>query len=187
MKITNVNDYVEKVHEKFPELSENEIRRILIYGWKMIIKYVSSKNDILIQSKEIFCFIGRIPKDSLKAFEIYYHKLANRISFMFQRTKSEWDGYYYFSRSENQYIDYLKQKRRKNKIFKNVFLYKLLEELKVREPYNPYIFRLDENITDKSHKYYPEIKTDKAELVIQRDPLKMQDLMVSNNKYKYIQ
>jgi len=34
MKITNVNDYVAKVHEKFPELSEEDIKRILVYGWK---------------------------------------------------------------------------------------------------------------------------------------------------------
>jgi hypothetical protein len=36
-------------------------------------------------------------------------------------------------------------------------------------------------------KYYPEIKTKNAELIIQRDPLKMQDILVSENKFKYIQ
>jgi len=36
-------------------------------------------------------------------------------------------------------------------------------------------------------KYYPELKTDKAELIIERDPLKMEDVLVSSNKYKYIQ
>jgi hypothetical protein len=37
MKITNVNDYVDSVHEKFPELTRDEVKRILVYGWKMII------------------------------------------------------------------------------------------------------------------------------------------------------
>jgi len=37
MQIKNVNDYVDLVHEKFPELSKEEIKRILVYGWKMII------------------------------------------------------------------------------------------------------------------------------------------------------
>ena len=44
-------------------------------------------------------------------------------------------------------------------------------------------------IEDKTvmfRKYYPEIKTDKAELIITRDALNMNDLMVSCNKYKYI-
>jgi len=37
MKITNINDYVDSVHEKFPELSREDVKRILVYGWKMII------------------------------------------------------------------------------------------------------------------------------------------------------
>jgi len=34
MKVTNVNDYVDKVHSKFPELTKSEVKRILIFGWK---------------------------------------------------------------------------------------------------------------------------------------------------------
>jgi uncharacterized protein (DUF433 family) len=34
MKVTTVNDYVDKVAEKFPELSKEEIKKILVYGWK---------------------------------------------------------------------------------------------------------------------------------------------------------
>jgi hypothetical protein len=37
MKETNVNDYVDLVHEKFPELTRDEVKRIMIYGWKMIV------------------------------------------------------------------------------------------------------------------------------------------------------
>jgi hypothetical protein len=37
MKITKIDDYVKMVHEKHPELSEDEIKRILVYGWKMIL------------------------------------------------------------------------------------------------------------------------------------------------------
>ena len=32
--VKSINDYVESVHEKFPELSEKDIKRILVYGWK---------------------------------------------------------------------------------------------------------------------------------------------------------
>ena len=106
---------------------------------------------------------------------------------MFKRTQAEWDGYYYFSRSESQYMDYLKQNKKKIKVFKNVFLYKLLDELKVRETSNPYIFRLKEDKTDWLRKYYPEIKTKNAELIIQRDSYGMKDILTSENKFKYIQ
>jgi hypothetical protein len=46
-------------------------------------------------------FIGNIPKGGLKTFKNYCYKLSKRIAYMFKRTKSEWDGYYYFTRSEN--------------------------------------------------------------------------------------
>ena len=187
MKLTNINDYVKMVHEKHPELTEEEIKRILVYGWKMILQYVYSGNDISILSSKFFFFIGRIPVSALATFNNYCYKLAKRIQYMFRRTKSKWDGYYYFARTENQYIEYLQQKQKKYKVFQNVNLFKLLEECKIKEHYKPYIFRLAEDRTARLEKFYPEIKTDKAELIIQRDPLKMKDILVSENKFKYIQ
>jgi hypothetical protein len=37
------------------------------------------------------------------------------------------------------------------------------------------------------NKYYDEIKTQNAELIIVRDPLNMHDVLTSENKFKYIQ
>jgi hypothetical protein len=37
MKLTNIDDYVDAVWEQHPELSREEIKRILVYGWKMIL------------------------------------------------------------------------------------------------------------------------------------------------------
>ena len=106
---------------------------------------------------------------------------------MFQRTKSKWDGYYYFARTEDQYLEFLSQKKKKFKVFYNVNLYKLLEECKVQQYSHPYIFRMKDDMMKSYSRYYETIKTDKAELIIQRDPLKMQDILVSENKFKYIQ
>lgn len=187
MKVTNVNDYVDSVHEKFPELTRDEVKRILVYGWKMIIQYVSAGNDVSMITNKEFMFIGKIPINSLSAFKNYCYKLSKRIAYMFKRTNSKWDGYYYFVRTENQYKDYLSQSKRKYKVFKNVKLYKLLEELKVRHPLERYIFRLNEDNTGWMTKYYDEIKTKNAELIIVRDSLNMKEVMTSENKYKYIQ
>ena len=187
MKIKDINEYVKDVHEKYPELSEEEIKRILVYGWKMILQYVSYGNDVSLLSPKFFFFIGRIPCSALSAFNTYCYKLAKRIQYMFKRTKAIWDKHYYFARTENQYIDYLNQSRKKYKIFQNVKLYKLLDECKIKEHSSPYIFRLNEDKTAWFQKFYKEIKTDKAELIIKRDPLKMKDILVSQNKFKYIQ
>lgn len=187
MKITKINDYVDAVHEKFPELTRDEVKRILVYGWKMILQYVRAGNDVSMMTNKEFMFIGTIPSSGLAVFKNYCYKLSKRIAYMFQRTKSKWDGYYYFSRSESQYLDYLSQSRKKNKVFKDVFLFKLLEELKVKESSAPYIFRLNEQKTGWMTKYYKEIKTQNAELIIVRDPLQMKDILTSENKFKYIQ
>lgn len=187
MKITNVNDYVDSVHEKFPELTRDEVKRILVYGWKMIIQYVSAGNDVSIVTNKEFMFIGRIPAKALSAFKTYCFKLSKRIAYMFKRTNSKWDGYYYFTRSESQYKDYLSQSKKKYKVFKDVFLYKLLEEAKIRNSSSPYIFRLKEDKTEWMKKYYSEIKTENAELITVRDALTMKDIMTSYNKFKYIQ
>ena len=187
MKITNVNDYVDSVHEKFPELTKDEIKRILVYGWKMILQYVSAGNDVSVMTHKEFLFIGRIPSQALSVFKTYCIKLSKRIAYMFKRTNSEWDGYYYFTRSELQYKEYLSQSKKQYKVFKDVYLFKLLEELKIKNPQSPYIFRLKEDKTSWMSKYYPEIKTKNAELIVVRDALTMNDIMTSCNKFKYIQ
>jgi hypothetical protein len=66
-------------------------------------------------------------------------------------------------------------------------LYKLLDECKITEHAKPYIFRLKEDKTAWAKKYYDNIKTENAELIIVRDPLKMDNIKTSTNKYKYIQ
>ena len=106
---------------------------------------------------------------------------------MFKRTNSKWDGYYYFTRSENQYKEYLSQSRKQYKVFKDVYLFKLLEELKIKNSCSPYIFRLKEDKTRWMSKYYKEIRTKNAELIVVRDALTMNDVMTSYNKFKYIQ
>lgn len=187
MKITRVDDYLDALQEQYPEFSRDELKRILNYGWKMILQYVSYGNDVSIISNKFFFFIGKIPVSALAAFNTYCYKLAKRIQYMFKRTKSSWDGYYYFALTENQYKEYLSQSRRKYKVFKNITLYKLLEECKIKEHNKQYIFRLTEDRTAWMQKFYKEIKTNKVELIIQRDPLKMKDLLTSYNKFKYIQ
>ena len=187
MKITKIDDYVDQVNELYPELSKEEIKRILKYGWKMILQYVSFGNDISILSPKFFFFIGKIPSSALAAFNTYCYKLAKRIQYMFRRTKATWDGYYYFARTEDQYVDYLQQNKRKYKVFQNVMLYKLLEECKIKEHNKPYIFRLAEDKTAWFQKFYKEIKSKNVELIIKRDPLKMKDLLTSQNKFKYLQ
>jgi len=37
MKIKKIDDYVDAVWELHPDLTREEVKRILVYGWKMIL------------------------------------------------------------------------------------------------------------------------------------------------------
>lgn len=188
MKIRTVNDYVDVIKEKYPEVSQKDIKRILNYCWKMIYLYNSGGNDTLVRFPDLLFFIGSLTKNSLKHFETYKRKLAMRIRFMFKRKKEKWDGYYYFARTKRQYQDYLQQsKRRKYITFQNVKIYKLLDECRILESSQYYIFRLKGIDSSRFSKFYKELRTKDAEFVMEREPMNMDDLMVSNNKYKYIE
>ena len=186
MKLTTINDYVYDLKEKFPEVSQTDLKRILNYCWKMIYLYNSKGLDTLVKDHDIIFYIGKLTSDPLTNFKYYIKKLAKRIRYMFIRTNSEWDGYYYFARTESQYLKYLKENRKKYHVFDNIVCYKLLEECKIKEYNKRYIFRFKNETTNRFIKFYPNLKIKDAELVIQRDPMSMQDLMVSLNKYKYI-
>ena len=54
MKITIVDDYLDALQEQYPEFSRDELKRILNYGWKMILQYVSYGNDVSIISNKFF-------------------------------------------------------------------------------------------------------------------------------------
>ena len=187
MQIKTINDYYEDVRKLWPRLPKKDIERILNYGFRSLYLHNSYGGDTFIKDKDFLCYIGYLRNNSIKHFEYYIKKLALKIRILYKRRKIQWDGYYYFTRNENQYKDYLSQSRRKYKIFKNVFLFKLLEEVKIRNSADPYIFRLKEEKTKWMKKFYPELKTDNAELITVRDALNMKDIMTSYNKFKYIQ
>ena len=63
MEIKTVNDYIDLVYEKYPDVPEAEIKRILVYGFKMILQYVRAGNDVCIRDPKFFFtsqFIKRI-------------------------------------------------------------------------------------------------------------------------------
>ena len=58
MKLTNLNDYYEKVHEKFPEVDISDIKKILKHGWKQIYLINSYGADICMQDRESWIYFG---------------------------------------------------------------------------------------------------------------------------------
>jgi hypothetical protein len=107
MQIKTVNDYIESIHEKFPEVQIQDIKRICTFGFKSLYLHNSYGGDTLIKDNDLWCYIGNLTNNSLKHFNYYARKLAVKIRVLYKRKKIPWDGYYYFALTDNEYQKYL--------------------------------------------------------------------------------
>ena len=186
-----MKDYYEDMYQLFPDVPKEDIKRICNYGWKSLYLHNSYGGDTIITDKEFWSYIGFLKKDSIKWFLYYIKKLTIKLRVLYKRKHIPWDGYYYFALSETQYQKYLSQKKkrgcaRKYFSFGNQFLYKILDECKIREYNRKYIFRIP-YITDLGIRLYKrDLVSDKAELIIVRDTQKFKDILINNNDYEFI-
>lgn len=191
MEIKTIKDYYEQLYERFPDVPKKDIQRVLNYGWKSLYLHNSYGGDTFIQDKELWCYIGHLKKDSIQYFLYYIKKLSIKLRVLYKRNKIQWDGYYYFALTDQQYEEYIGQKNKrgrpkKNFTFNKVFMYQILDECKIREFGKKYIFRIP-YISKVNFKFYvPKLVTDKAELIIKREPLKFKDILVHENKYDFL-
>lgn len=141
MKVKYVKDYLDQVHERFPEMDKKEINKILLYGFKVFYALNNFGADIILSEKKYLKFLmytGRL----YNRFDLYYKysliKYAVKYRIMDRRKKTEWDGYYYFGMTDEMYRFYESQEDEEVKIFENIMLYRLLEELKTHNQYKHY-------------------------------------------------
>lgn len=187
----SIRDYYEQMYNMFPSVSQADINRILNFSWKSIYLHNSYGGDTLVTDKNLWCYIGNLRKDSLQHFYYYIRKLTVKLRVLYRRRKIEWDGYYYFALSDSQYEQYSLQKNKKGRPrkhfnFGTVYLYQILDECKINEHYKRYIFRIPYTTQVKTKQYIQELITDKAELVITRDPMKFKDILINENKYEFL-
>ena len=130
-------------------------------------------------------------KDSLKYFLYYKRKLIIKLRILYKRKHIDWDGYYYFALTRNQYNDYLtsinkKGRPKKNFEFQKIILYKIFDECNIAEHNRVAVFKIPV-ILDMGFTFYKEnLKVSKPELVLEREPLKFSDILVTNYDYQII-
>lgn len=135
MKIKYVKDYVDEIHEHFPEIDKKEISYIMNYGFKMYYGYNNLGLDVLLTEKrhtKFWMLTGKL----YKRFDLYkkYSDLKNalKIRLFCRWNKKEWDGNYYFGLTDDLFRFYESQEEDSEKIFENIILYRLLEEAKLQ-------------------------------------------------------
>lgn len=190
MKITKVNDYLDRVCQKFPNIPKSDIRKILNYGLKRLYYLNSYGCDISIQNDDYRIYFGSMYKDSIAYYKYYIRKLTVKLRVMYKVLNKKYSGYYYFALTEKQYQDYLSQthvRGRPRKWFKfgNKMLYKLREECRIRNTLGQYIFKVPMPVEFGFTLLMRDFKSNKAELIEYRPIQKFKDILTSNYNYKY--
>lgn len=191
MELKKVQDYYEELFKLYPDVPKKDIKRIMQFGLKSFLLHNNYGGDVLLNSPTMWLYCGKLMKDSIKYFEYYRRKMIIKIRINHKRLNIPWDGYYYFSLTENQYNQYLKQKNSKGRpkkhfSFGNIVLYKYFDECNLRNSCSVAIFKVTFNLDLGISIYKANFKTDKAELVMERNPLTFKDILASNYKYQYV-
>ena len=186
-----IQDYYEEIYDKYPNIPKSDIKRILQYGWKALHIYNCNGGDVLLNRQKFWMYCGSLMNNSLRYFNYYKSKMKVKLRVMYKRKHIPWNGYYYFALTEKQYQEYLSQKNKKGRprkkfTFNKVFLYKIYDECNITESGNVALFRIPLILEKGFTLYKEELVTDKAELILERQPLTFNDILLSNYNYEFI-
>lgn len=132
MEIRHVEDYYDKIKEKFPDLEMWEIEKILKHGFQSMFVLNNYGADVICKSpKGFLMYFGKLFNN--KDLWWQYRTIKSRIKFRIKHLakKQVWDGVYYFGLTEDEYNTLIPKKsgRYKRKItFPNLKIYKIKEE-----------------------------------------------------------
>lgn len=191
MELKKVQDYYDELFKLYPDVPKKDIKKIMQFGLKSFLLHNNYGGDVLLNSPSMWLYCGKLMKDSIKYFEYYRRKMIIKIRINHKRLNIPWDGYYYFSLTQKQYDEYLKQKNKKGRPkkhfkFGNVVLYRYFDECNLRNSGAVAIFRITLNLDFGLSIYKQDFTTDKAELILEREPLTFKDILASNYKYQFV-
>ena len=134
MKLKYIEDYYEEVQKMFPDLEKWEIEKILKHGFQTFYMLNNKGADICVGSikkRQFSVYFGKMFAN--KTLSIKYVTIKKRIKIRLKYILKNdiWNGYYYFSLTEDEYNKYIPEKkgRVKKKItFPELRVFKIEEE-----------------------------------------------------------
>ena len=191
MILKTIQDYYDQICEEYPTIPKSDIKRILQYGFKSLYLHNSYGGDVLINRRGFWFYCGQLMNNSIRWFEYYKRKMRIKLRVMYKRKQIPWNGYYYFALSEEQYSKYLGQKNKRGRpkkkfTFSRTVFYKIYDECNISESSKVAIFKIPMPLDLGFTTYKEELTTDKAELVLVREPLKLEDILLSVYDYEFI-
>ena len=139
--IKTLDDYISNIKSKYPNVSEEEIKKILEYGFNTFYTLTKKGADIQIKNNKYNAYCGKMFLDNLK--RTLYNKTKSKIKLRlkYKYAQNIYNGKYFFGLNEEEWNSYQKQiniKKNKEILLSKIKLYKIKEEC----------------LLDKSKKYF---------------------------------
>lgn len=136
MKRTSVDDYLDKVAEKYDKIPKDILKRVIEYGLRSYYRISLMGGDILLKSPYFTAYTGKQYHPDKGYYFGKYKNIKKKIKYRIQyaRKRTKYSGYYYFGMTEDQYKKYKeylgKSGKRGEKVrFERLFIYKIFNEV----------------------------------------------------------
>lgn len=136
MKYTHVDDYLDKVAEKYDKIPKDVLKKVVEYGLRSYYRINLMGGDVLLKSPYFTAYTGKHYNEKLGYEFGKYRNIKKKIKYRIQyaRKRTKYSGYYYFGMTEEQYKTYKeylgKTGKRGEKVrFERLYIYKILNEV----------------------------------------------------------
>lgn len=181
--VKRLEDYFDKLHEMYPDVEMQDIKRIVNYGMRMMFRYIRRGCDVKLSNDSGFWILfGCLTNDGMRHYKYYKRKLLSKIEVMSILKKVKWDGYYYVAITDDEY-----EHLRKNLTITNRPIFKFLDTARVFYDDYKHFVRF-KALTDLGYSFYkPKMLCRGVEPIYHRDkPLTLSELTIENNKYDIV-
>lgn len=158
MEFVKYDKYISELILEFPDIERESLTRIVKHGLLMISMLMPKNMDVYLNNdrEKLYYYFGEIMTDLEKRNLMSTEKYRKKLRYLYKLNKTEYDGYYYFCLTEQEYDSFLK----KEPI--TVYMYKIKEEALIKK--GAYLFKVPKEETKKLvYKVEQYIKTEELE------------------------
>lgn len=158
IKDITIDDFIDEVHQKFSALNKNEVKKLLLLGFRRMHSAIKYGCYLTISSERFNCFafigsITLIPDKQIKEYSMRRDRKLRKIDGW---AKTPFDGYYYIGLNHTGFERWLEDNKKTRTVvkFRNVIPRKLKEELYYKDK-QLHIFRFKRD-TFKGYAYWAD-------------------------------
>lgn len=157
-----IKDYYDAIQAKFPDVTMHDIKHILNYGWTQYVRNVQLGMDVNVHynNRNVF-HTGKLNANYDIQRVYYIKKMKIKIRLLWKIRQKQWDGYYYFSLTDDEWNAYQDKLERRKKPFPLTLgpktYYKIYDECLACSFWSQYIFRV-KSVVDFGFTYFRKEK-----------------------------